>query len=341
MPHHLALHKMSAEFKNEMGYRYRAVKKDFPVLEGMSFNKLVIQPGAFREPHWHPNADELGYCLKGSVIVTLYASRNQKESFLVSEGEVYLIPSGAFHSLENVGSGVAEILAQFSHEDPEDFELSAVFTGFSNSVLGNTWDVSSDHFKDLKKNTRGVIFGSTGKPSSIPKDSKYASLYRFRLQESFPIFHKEGGKAKAARQNVWPILERQAVYSLLISETGMREPHWHPKTAELGYLVEGRVRMTILSPDGSICTYILEPGDIYFIPKAYPHHIENLSCSDSKMVLFFDQAMPQDIGFTATLKAFPEEIIAGALHCKKEVITSLPTYFENLLIVNKRNPLDP
>ena len=32
--------------------------------------------------------------------------------------------------------------------------------------------------------------------------------------------------------------------------------------------------MTVLDPDGSLDTYELEPGNAYFIPRAYPHHIE-------------------------------------------------------------------
>ena len=50
----------------------------------------------------------------------------------------------------------------------------------------------------------------------------------------------------------------------------MREPHWHPRTAEMGYVVKGRARMTVLSPGAKVDTYELGPGDMYFIPRAYP-----------------------------------------------------------------------
>jgi hypothetical protein len=38
----------------------------------------------------------------------------------------------------------------------------------------------------------------------------------------------------------------------------------------MGYVLEGRERMTILDPDGTRDTYELHSGDVYFIPPAYP-----------------------------------------------------------------------
>ncbi len=91
------------------------------------------------------------------------------------------------------------------------------------------------------------------------------------------------------------------MYSLTIRESGMREPHWHPVTAEMGYVHRGHGRMTVLDPDGSLDTYLLEPGQVYFVPRAYPHHIEVLGDEDINFLIFFDQPTPGDIGYRATL----------------------------------------
>jgi oxalate decarboxylase len=31
--------------------------------------------------------------------------------------------------------------------------------------------------------------------------------------------------------------------------------------------------MTVMDPDGTLDDYRLSEGDVYFIPRAYPHHI--------------------------------------------------------------------
>lgn len=94
----------------------------------------------------------------------------------------------------------------------------------------------------------------------------------------------------------------------------MREPHWHPETAEMGYIAEGKGRMSILSPSGSTDTYEMNAGDLYFIPKAYPHHIENLSHGALRLLIFFDQSMPGDIGLTASVKSFSDEVLTSTFN---------------------------
>jgi oxalate decarboxylase len=340
LKHHLSLHEMEPQDKCKGGYRIRATKSSFPALQGMSFYKLVIYPRSVREPHWHANADELGYCLKGSLLISFYGNRNLKESFVVSEGDAFFIPSGAFHSIENIGDDTAEILLQFSHEEPEDFELSFVFGIFSDAVLGNTWNVSSKQFQELNRGSKKTFIVKLEQPTLISKEARYASPYRYRLEESSPLLSNKGGNAKVARQNVWPILQKQSLYSLHLMGQGMREPHWHPETAEMGYVAEGRARMSIISPSGKVDTYRLEKGDIYFIPKAYPHHIENLEGTELHMLIFFDQSMPQDIGFTGSIKSFSIDVLSSTMDCKKDLFASLPTYYEDLFIVEKKNSLD-
>lgn len=323
---------------SEGGYRIRATKTNFAALQQMSLYKVVLNPKAIREPHWHANATELGYCLSGTVLVSFYANENHRERFLISPGQTFLVPSGALHSLENIGDVPAELVVQFSHEEPEDFGLSAAFGMFSDAVLGNTWGVAAQYFSSLKRSTQDRFIATLKTSSTIQKSDHYLSKYQFDLEGSFPLIANEGGTAKVARQNVWPILSQQAVYSLQLTGKGMREPHWHPETAELGYVRAGKGRMSILSPSGKVDTYIMEEGDIYFIPKAYPHHIENLGTSDLFVVIFFDQPMPQDIGFTGSVKSFPDEVLGDVMNTKPEFFKELSTFYEDLFIVGKVNP---
>lgn len=340
MKHHLSFHKLKPQDQSEGGYRTRATKQNFPALKNMSLYKLVLHKFAVREPHWHANADELGYCLKGELLISIYGNQNRKETFIIRKGEVFFIPAGSLHSIENIGKETAEAILQFSHEEPEDFGLSTVFGMFSPAVLGNTWDLPAAHFKKLKSLSHESFIVKVKKSTPISKETPYRSAYQFSLEKSPALISNSGGTAKVARKNVWPILQRQALYSLRLTQDGMREPHWHPETAEMGYVEKGKGRMSILSPSGKLDTYEMEEGDIYFIPKAYPHHIENLQSTDLHLLIFFDQAMPQDIGFTGSVKSFPDEVLAEVMECKKEVFENLPTYYEDLFIVKKKNRLD-
>jgi len=340
MNHHLFFRDLKPQDQFEGGTRTKATKSNFPALQNMSFYKLVLETKAVREPHWHANADELGYCLKGELLVSLYGNKNVKETFVVQAGHAFFIPSGALHSIENIGHERAEVILQFSHEEPEDFGLSSVFGMFSDAVLGNTWDTPKSHFEKMKRVSKESFIVKLKESTPVLKEMHYSSPYHFALEESQPIVANEGGTAKVARSHVWPMLQRQALYSLQLTGKGMREPHWHPQTAELGYVAKGEGRMSILSPSGEIDSYKMESGDLYFIPKAYPHHIENLQSSELHILIFFDQPMPQDIGFTASVKSSPDAVLSEVMHCQKDIFSTLPTYYEDLLIVRKKNPVD-
>jgi len=53
----------------EYGDFYRASEKNFPVLEGLAVQALDLAPGSVREPHTHPNANQLDYCISGKARV--------------------------------------------------------------------------------------------------------------------------------------------------------------------------------------------------------------------------------------------------------------------------------
>lgn len=324
--------------QTEAGVRIKANRDNFPILSGrgMSLYKLVLQPQGVREPHWHANADELGYCLKGSVLITLYDTGDVAATFVVQAGECFLIPSGALHYLQNVSTAATEIIFCFSSDATEDFNLSTTLAMFSNSVLGNTWAQSRQAFEVFNRPKEATFAALNPARIEVPAEAFYKSPYRFGIEASEPLLANAGGSARMARQNIWPMAINQALYSLRLTGVGMREPHWHPGTAELGYVEQGRGRMSIMGGDGNIDTYIMEEGDIYFIPKAYPHHIENLNDQqDLHLLIFFDQGMPKDIGFTGSIRAFPSTALAAVTHNGATFFENLPKYYKDAFIVTK------
>lgn len=338
--HHLTSDKMIKQETSDGSFRLMAVSSNFPVLKGMSFYKLRLEPLASREPHWHANADEFGYCTEGKLLVSFYKYGNIRDDFVINKGEMFFIPSGTLHAVENLSPNASEAILQFSHEEPEDFALSSTFGMFTDAVLGNTWGVPSSTFQTYKRSLKEVFIAKRKTTPRIEESALYVSPYKYKVESTSPVTGNTGGNVRVARQDTWPILKNQAMYSLLLTNKGMREPHWHPETAELGYVNRGKIRMSILTPKGYVDTYEIGEGDIYFIPKAYPHHIENMSDESSHLLVFFDQSLPKDIGFSASVKSFSNELLTVGLNCPSNLFPSLSTYYSDLLIVERVNPLD-
>jgi oxalate decarboxylase len=93
----------------------------FPILERLSIRRLLLAPRGVREPHWHANCHELTYCVRGEALVTIFGNQSARASFAVAAGEMFFVPSGALHHIENTGATEAEFIIAFTHERPEDF----------------------------------------------------------------------------------------------------------------------------------------------------------------------------------------------------------------------------
>ena len=85
-----------------------------------------------------------------------------------------------------------------------------------------------------------------------------------------------------------------------------REPHWHPNAVELGYCLAGRALMTIFSPGAGHDTFIVDPGEIVFVPRGYLHHIENIHQGDTKFAIAFNHELPEDIGISGSAGSMTE-----------------------------------
>jgi len=322
------------------GTRTYANKTNFHALKGMAIYRLLLRPKGVREPHWHPNANELAYCLKGNAMVTIFGNESRQDSFTISKGEMFYVPSGYLHHIENIDKEDFELILAFSDDEPEDFGLSASVGSMTNNVLGNTWGIKAKRLSKLKRSPKKILIGKKKNFNTVPEYSHFPCAYKLNLEGSNPLLQNKSGSAKVARKSTWSLLQNLSMYSLRITDKGMREPHWHPITAEMGFVNKGKARMTVLSPDGDVDTYELKRGDVYFIPKAYPHHIENIGKADLHFLVFFDQNTPGDIGFSAGIRAYPNEVLGATFNIDPGYFEALPEYHEDLLIVSRINPRD-
>jgi len=322
------------------GTRTYANKTNFHALKGMAIYRLLLRPKGVREPHWHPNANELAYCLKGNAMVTIFGNESRQDSFTISKGEMFYVPSGYLHHIENIDKEDFELILAFSDDEPEDFGLSASVGSMTNNVLGNTWGIKAKRLSNLKRSPKKILIGKKKNFNTVPEYSHFPCAYKLNLEGSNPLLQNKGGSARVARKSTWSLLQNLSMYSLRITDKGMREPHWHPITAEMGFVNKGKARMTVLSPDGDVDTYELKRGDVYFIPKAYPHHIENIGKADLHFLVFFDQNTPGDIGFSAGIRAYPNEVLGATFNIDPGYFEALPEYHEDLLIVSRINPRD-
>jgi len=118
-------HKMlDQEPKRTSGGQVRITdSKNFPISKTISAAHAIIEPGAIREMHWHPNADEWSFFIKGRARITIFASEGTARTFDYVAGDVGIVPRNMGHFVENIGDEPVEMLEVFRADEFRDFSL--------------------------------------------------------------------------------------------------------------------------------------------------------------------------------------------------------------------------
>ena len=339
-PHKASLIAGEQVFENEFGSITQLTSASLPILSGISIKRIVLAPGGIREPQWNVNANQIAYVVRGTVLVSMLGNGDEFSTFVVTVGQMYHVESGAVYHIENIGEDEAEIIAGLRSDRPAHFSLRNGFNAMTNAVLGNTYGLPSSAFEVFDRENASQIVLREG-AAKVPDSAGFPNAHLFNVEGQVAPLSYDYGYAKFARKQYWAALEDLSMYSLGVGGTGMREPHWHPITGEMGYVQRGHARMTVLNPDGALDTYELNPGDTYFIPRAYPHHIEALGDEGIHFLIFFDQPTPGDIGYRATASAFSREVLAASFEVPEKDLPPFPYTPIDPLIVDRVNPRDP
>jgi oxalate decarboxylase len=98
--------------------------RNFTVSKTIAAARLDIEPGAMRELHWHPNADEWQYYLSGQGRMTVFASGGKARTFDYQAGDVGYVPFAMGHYIENTGDEPLVVLEMFRSDHFADVSLS-------------------------------------------------------------------------------------------------------------------------------------------------------------------------------------------------------------------------
>lgn len=98
--------------------------REFPISKTISGSILELQPGALRDLHWHPNADEWQYFISGQAEITVFLAESHAVTEQFEAGDVGYVPMGAGHYIKNTGKEVCKILIGFNSGEYQSIDLS-------------------------------------------------------------------------------------------------------------------------------------------------------------------------------------------------------------------------
>jgi oxalate decarboxylase len=151
-------YRMMAQQPNSIhrgGREWRVGQDKFPISTTVTGVILDLEPGALRELHWHPNADEWQYVLRGQVDVTMFGSHGRFRIETLPKGYVGYIPQGYGHSVENKGKDPARLLIAFNTGHYQAIDLSVWLASNPDYLLRDNFGVAE---AVIEKFPRGRVF---------------------------------------------------------------------------------------------------------------------------------------------------------------------------------------
>jgi oxalate decarboxylase len=138
----------------------------------------------------------------------------------------------------------------------------------------------------------------------------------------------EAGSAKEVTIAEFPISKSIAGVSMRLAPGGIRELHWHAISSEWAFVVKGKVRTTVIAPNGEAATDDFGPGDTWYFPRGHGHSLKNVGMDEAHFILGFDDGHFSEFGtfsITDWVARTPAAVVARNLNLSPDAVAKLPT----------------
>ncbi|WP_397571388.1 cupin domain-containing protein [Schlesneria sp. T3-172] len=124
---------------------------------------------------------------------------------------------------------------------------------------------------------------------------KELPTFKFSLDKSVgKVIGGSSGKEATVLQ--LPISKGIAGVSMILEPGAMRELHWHATAAEWAFVLSGRVRTSVIDPQGNAEINDFGPGDVWYFPRGHGHMLECLGHESCHFILIFDNGYFSEFG---------------------------------------------
>jgi oxalate decarboxylase len=139
------------------GWERVVTVKEFPINKTLTSVMQYLEPGALRELHWHPNADEWQYYISGRSRVTVFGAHGRAKTEEFGPGQICFIQQGFGHYVEQMGSEPTKFFALFNSPTFEEISISKWLAGNPASLISDNFLITKEEVARLPRKTLGII----------------------------------------------------------------------------------------------------------------------------------------------------------------------------------------
>ncbi|WP_066367243.1 oxalate decarboxylase family bicupin [Herbidospora mongoliensis] len=312
----------------EGGWTREVTQRELPIATTLAGVDMKLNPGAYRELHWHKEA-EWAYVIEGSCRIG--AVDQEGRNFLddVRKGDLWFFPKGIPHYIQALDEGV-EFLLVFddgSFSENSTFMMSDFFAHTPKSVLAKNFGWTEEQMAHMPEKEKYIFKGEV--PPRLESDKIVSPIgdvpdwFSHRLLAMEPKRFR-GGSVRVADSTNFKASTTISAALIEIEPGAMRELHWHPTNDEWQYYISGRGRMGVFASSGLARTFDFQAGDVGYVPFAYGHYIENLGDEPLVFLEMFRHPRFEDISAMQWMANLPPQVSADTINMPRELIEALP-----------------
>jgi oxalate decarboxylase len=130
---------------------------NFLVSKTIAATRVTVKPGGLREMHWHPNADEWAYFIKGSARVTVFNTGPAAITADFHAGDVGYVPKALGHYVENTGDTDLVFMEVFRADRFEEVSLSDWLAHSPPDMVAETLNLDPSVIAKFPKNRPEIM----------------------------------------------------------------------------------------------------------------------------------------------------------------------------------------
>jgi oxalate decarboxylase len=118
---------------------------------------VTLRPGAMREMHWHPNADEWQYWIKGEGRMGVFNAGPNVQTRDFRSGDIGYVPRNQGHYVQNTGKTDLQVLAVFRTPEYQEVSLSDWLTHTPPALVAQHFNIDPSILTGFPKNSPGIL----------------------------------------------------------------------------------------------------------------------------------------------------------------------------------------
>jgi oxalate decarboxylase len=131
--------------------------RNFNVAKTVAAALVTVKPGAMRELHWHPNADEWQYYLKGRARMTVFNTGPAAQTSDFNAGDVGYVKKSLGHYVENMGNTDMVFLEIFKSDHYAEVSLSDWLRHTPRQLVTEHLDLSTETLAQVMSARADVV----------------------------------------------------------------------------------------------------------------------------------------------------------------------------------------